>query len=127
MIQAPDPRAYDGIHPWLHAALEATGQTPIQVARGIGMSKNVIAELLAHLERVPGRPTLDKLAAYFNVDAAELRAMRQKRPDWVALGHRERARLGAERAAEILERGNRAVDGVPAIKLPDVSRRCFTR
>jgi hypothetical protein len=83
---SPDPRDFDSIHAWLRATLQATGEAERHVALAIGMSKNAIAELLAHPQRIPGKPTLDRLAAHFGVDAVELRAMRPKRQDLAQRG-----------------------------------------
>lgn len=115
----PNPREFATIHSWVQAALAATGVTPRQAALAIGISKNAIAELLARPDQVAGRPSLDKLAAYFGVDAAELRAIRPKRPDRIVLGHRQMARLGRERAREIAERGLAAKRVKMAARTPE--------
>jgi hypothetical protein len=95
---APDPRDFETVIDWLRTAV--AGQSLIRVALGAGLSKNALSEWLAHPDRKPTVTTVDRLAAYFDVDRVELRALlalMPKNPNRVAAGRAIVDNMGRER------------------------------
>lgn len=100
---APSPIGAASIRVWARAALEARGENPGHATRRSGVNfSNVLAG------KVPDRPTLDRIADYFGVDRAELRALRFKRPDRVEQGRRLAAARGPDKIRALMAKARAA-------------------
>jgi excisionase family DNA binding protein len=98
---APNPREFATIAEWLSATLHGRKETPERAVRGIGIN-NISVRNIAAGKTTPWRPTLDKIAVYFGVDPAELRAMRPNQDVFVEMGRARAAQLGNEYMADYL-------------------------
>lgn len=84
---APPPQQFKTLATFLVAACAALRIAPSRASLDAGLAGTTLPCLIAN-GRVPQRPTLNKIAAYFGVDRAALRALRPPHPSYVARGHR---------------------------------------
>lgn len=97
-VTIPQPRQCGTLRDWLEAALSARNEGPVHASNGAGLAPSTIGRLIAGGGAV--RATLDKLAAYFGQDRAEVRALRGKNARRVAAGKAIAAKIGQERMRE---------------------------
>ena len=95
----PDPRAFSTLRDWIIAALAWKGVSARHASLGAGFGPNVVGRI--RKEGTASRPVLDRLAEYFSVDRAELRALRPKSQAHIAAGKAVAARIGPDRMRQI--------------------------
>lgn len=89
-VIAPNPREFPTIGSWLEAALKARRLAPTRASVLAGLSGPTLGAILKGAP-FPEKPTLVKITRFFDVDPAELLAMRRKNPNRVARGAKNAA------------------------------------